>query len=356
MSTEPDIGIGWSRFTAKDMIEASGRVEKDQFIKLNNQLRAVCEVHAATSNALSKNDEQKLKMITEIEVLKDQVEKTYDHNEILMREQEDQRVNTEMLKDKVISAHEKLGTLAEYQIERSELHKQTIGQMSELNSLREKVKQLTKQNTNYQIQANDAISSRDDWKRQAEAQLRCNEQLVSDCKRLKHQLSRSISKRGQHELTSSEYEKQIRILEGRLQKSNKIISSREDVIESQQNELKKSKRQRISIERSFQDEQDKAKERELWIRSLRRENLELKERLCSFEDSELGLNTSDETGNQPEERIPVIEIGRKSYTVQPNDVLQNLKMQNKLQMLALNNSLQQLMHTVDTREKFVSNV
>ena len=350
----------WSKYPAKAMVAESEATDRRRLERTVEQLQAVCEVHAATSNALCSTEERNVQYRQEVEDLRTQVEVLADQNAKLCADQQHAVQQMAGVKDKYIHAHEKLGALAEYQVERGELLRQSRDQAGAVAQLRRENEELRREAGELRVVAEARGVQADKWQRQAEAQLRCNEVVTDECARLKRAMAKGTDRRAQRDADAAVLQMETRQLEERLRRSERCVEARDRSVHEAEEEGRRLKRERVQALRALQDEQDAARERELLLRQLRRDNAELRERLhvltAAPEDLlvEVVQGGGAVTGGAP---IPVVEVGVPPVVAPAADnVLLNLKKQNKLHMQSLTNTLQQLMYTVDKKEKMMEQI
>eukprot|EP01059_Diplonema_ambulator_P028736 TRINITY_DN47646_c0_g1_i1.p1 TRINITY_DN47646_c0_g1~~TRINITY_DN47646_c0_g1_i1.p1 ORF type:complete len:359 (+),score=197.44 TRINITY_DN47646_c0_g1_i1:32-1108(+) len=349
----PRANDGWSKYPARMIVEEKSKVDVEQVRRMNEQLQAVCEVHAATSNALSNAEERNIKLRQEVQRLEHLVEALQEDNNALSKEREEQILQHASLKDRCIAAHERLGALSDYQMERSELLTQLRQQSEAIMALKKENSHLREEAAQTKDTFDKLNNEKDLHKRQADAQLRCNEVVTSECTRLKRVLSKNCSKNGEKEARIGELESEVSLLKKQVAQLEKDIASREKMAQDVEDEGRFLKRERVGALKALEDERDKAKERELLIRTLRRENSDLREQvavLVSTIETRLDEQAAEYHKAEP---MPIMEVGVKPPKKRPgkDPLLANLKQQNKLQMKSLTNTLQQLMYTLDRKER-----
>eukprot|EP00659_Diplonema_papillatum_P003262 gene3262-5108_t len=346
--------VAWSKYAGKTIVEETSRVGKrDDTLRLNEQLKAVCEVHAATSNALSVAEEQVVKHRREIHELRCELDRQSERNTGLCLQQTRQEEYVRSLKEKLLQSQDKLGTLVDYQCERADLIQQNREQQQAMDRYHTELDALRKRHEETRKRLEAKASEADHWKRQTEAQLRCNDLMTDDVTRLKRTVSTRDRKQGEASARTAQLEAEAVGYRKRLDTLSKELSSRERMVADLETEGKRLKRDRVLALRTLQDEQDKAKERELLIRSLRRENASLREaNVASATHAESMADPGTTSTHLQPSPVSVIQVGdvpAPSCTA-TDSLLLNLKKQNKLQMKSLANTLQLLL-SVDAKEK-----
>ena len=353
-----EVDHGYSKYPTKVIMDERSLNQDGRLETVTQQLHAVCEVHAATSNALSSAEEHNVRLRLDLEDTTRQMELLRDQNAKLCSDNQHQKNQQDALKDQCITVQGKLTSMAEYQAERGDLLRQSRDQSATIRSLQREANELRGNDEALRAEIEARSVEADTFRRQAEAQLRFNEVVTEECARLKKAMKSSASRRGHKEADIAALHEEVRDLKQKLDRTEKDLSRSDAMVHEVEEEGRRLKRDRVAALRSLQDEQDKAKERELWLRTLRRENNELREQIAQGGGGGGGGGRREEGVKEMEPAgapIPVLEIGTPvGAEPQTEGILENLKMQNKLQMKTLTNTLQQLMYTVDKKERGIA--